>query len=149
MKSRLFLNRLRAVLLRKRYSVPLALLGFILVFHCAVPVARFQDPYSLVLLDRNPLEDIRNTRSIRGVSVGGRWLNRGQLDDLLEDVADHYRASKPRPPPALPARARWPASPPAPPRPARQPVLSSRYARDASQSLSKDRSRGSAPPWSG
>ena len=47
----------------------------------------------LVLLDANPLEDIRNTQAIRGVSVGGRWLNRGQLDDMLEDVADHYRAS--------------------------------------------------------
>jgi hypothetical protein len=59
----------------------------------------------LVLLDRNPLEDIRNTRSIRGVSVGGRWLNRGQLDDLLEDVADHYRSSTTRPRATLPPGA--------------------------------------------
>ena len=59
----------------------------------------------LVLLDRNPLEDIRNTRSIRGVSVGGRWLNRGQLDDLLEDVADHYRSSTTQPRAALPPGA--------------------------------------------
>jgi imidazolonepropionase-like amidohydrolase len=59
----------------------------------------------LVLLDANPLEDIRNTRSIRGVSVGGRWLNRGQLDDLLEDVADHYRTSVTRPPAQLPQGA--------------------------------------------
>jgi imidazolonepropionase-like amidohydrolase len=59
----------------------------------------------LVLLDGNPLEDIRNTQSIRGVSVGGRWLNRGQLDDLLEDVADHYRASATPRPATLPPDA--------------------------------------------
>jgi hypothetical protein len=45
----------------------------------------------LLLLDANPVADIRNTRRIRAVSVGGRWLNRGELDQLLGDVARSAR----------------------------------------------------------
>jgi 8-hydroxy-5-deazaflavin:NADPH oxidoreductase len=37
----------------------------------------------LVLLDANPLEDIRNTRRIRGVVLNGRYLDRQALDGLL------------------------------------------------------------------
>lgn len=36
----------------------------------------------LVLLGANPLDDIRNSRSIRGVMLGGRWLDRAALDAL-------------------------------------------------------------------
>ncbi len=39
----------------------------------------------LLLLDRNPLEDITATRSIEGVVFAGRWLPREELDALLED----------------------------------------------------------------
>jgi hypothetical protein len=45
----------------------------------------------LVLLDANPLEDIRNTRSVRAVAVNGTWLGRRQLDSLLAGVAERYR----------------------------------------------------------
>ena len=38
----------------------------------------------LVLLDANPLEDINNTTRIRGVVVRGRYLDRNDLDALLE-----------------------------------------------------------------
>jgi len=42
----------------------------------------------LVLLEANPLDDIANTRAIRGVVIGGRWLSeddiRQGLDGLLE-----------------------------------------------------------------
>jgi imidazolonepropionase-like amidohydrolase len=38
----------------------------------------------LVLLDDNPLEDIASTRRIHGVMVRGRWLDRGELDGMLE-----------------------------------------------------------------
>ena len=38
----------------------------------------------LVLLDANPLEDIGNTTKIRGVVVRGRYLDRSDLDALLE-----------------------------------------------------------------
>jgi imidazolonepropionase-like amidohydrolase len=41
----------------------------------------------LVLLDANPLDDIGNTRRIRGVVAGGRWFDRGALDRLLREAA--------------------------------------------------------------
>jgi imidazolonepropionase-like amidohydrolase len=37
----------------------------------------------LVLLDADPLHDIRNTRRIRGVVRDGRYLDRAALDALL------------------------------------------------------------------
>ena len=37
----------------------------------------------LVLLDANPLEDIRNTQRIRAVVLNGKLLERGELDGLL------------------------------------------------------------------
>jgi imidazolonepropionase-like amidohydrolase len=40
----------------------------------------------LVLLDANPLEEIRNTRRIRAVIVRGKLLDRGALDEMLESV---------------------------------------------------------------
>ena len=40
----------------------------------------------LVLLDANPLTDIRNVQRIRAVVVGGRLLNRQDLDALLAQV---------------------------------------------------------------
>jgi hypothetical protein len=36
-----------------------------------------------VLLTANPLEDIRNTTRIVAVCVGGRWLDRDELDRML------------------------------------------------------------------
>jgi len=40
----------------------------------------------LVLLEANPLEDIRNTRRITGVMARGKWLDRAGLDGLLAEV---------------------------------------------------------------
>lgn len=40
----------------------------------------------LVLLDANPLEDIRNTQKIAAVIVNGRYLSRADLDKLLAGV---------------------------------------------------------------
>ena len=40
----------------------------------------------LVLLEADPLVNIRNTRHIAGVSVRGRWLDRAELDRLLRQV---------------------------------------------------------------
>jgi imidazolonepropionase-like amidohydrolase len=40
----------------------------------------------LVLLDANPLDDIRNTQKIAGVVVNGRYLSRADLDKMLEGV---------------------------------------------------------------
>ncbi len=41
----------------------------------------------LVLLNANPLEDIRNSRAIEGVMRAGRWFDRETLDRMLEEVA--------------------------------------------------------------
>ena len=38
----------------------------------------------LVLLDANPLQDIRNTHRIHGVMLRGTWYSRGALDERLE-----------------------------------------------------------------
>lgn len=40
----------------------------------------------MVLLDANPLEDIRNTQKIAGVVVNGRYLSRADLDKMLAGV---------------------------------------------------------------
>jgi imidazolonepropionase-like amidohydrolase len=41
----------------------------------------------LVVLDKNPLADIANTRAIAAVVVAGRYLGRSELDAILRDVA--------------------------------------------------------------
>jgi imidazolonepropionase-like amidohydrolase len=40
----------------------------------------------LVLLNANPLEDIRNTTKISAVVMNGRFLNRRQLDSMLAEI---------------------------------------------------------------
>jgi imidazolonepropionase-like amidohydrolase len=41
----------------------------------------------LVLLDANPLDDIRNTQRVRAVIVNGRLFDRAALDGLLSAAA--------------------------------------------------------------
>jgi imidazolonepropionase-like amidohydrolase len=48
----------------------------------------------LVLLQGNPLEDIRNTTTIRAVVRDGRLYDRDALDEMLEQIA---AAAEPRP----------------------------------------------------
>jgi imidazolonepropionase-like amidohydrolase len=48
---------------------------------------------NLVLLTANPLEDIKNTRTIDAVVLKGNLLTRGDLDKLLQDVAAKAAAS--------------------------------------------------------
>jgi hypothetical protein len=40
----------------------------------------------LLLLDANPLDDIRNTRRISAVILSGKLLRRGDLDALLREA---------------------------------------------------------------
>ncbi len=47
---------------------------------------------SLVLLGRNPLEDVRNTQAIEAVFLRGRYLSRTALDDLQEGVRRRVKA---------------------------------------------------------
>jgi imidazolonepropionase-like amidohydrolase len=42
---------------------------------------------NLVLLDANPLQDIRNTRKIWAVILNGRFLARAELDRVLDQVS--------------------------------------------------------------
>jgi hypothetical protein len=49
-------------------------------------VAEREHTADLVLLDANPLQDIRNTRKIFGVVLGGRYYSRAALDKMLEQV---------------------------------------------------------------
>ena len=37
----------------------------------------------ILILDANPLRDIRATRSVHGVVLHGKWLDRSALDELL------------------------------------------------------------------
>ncbi len=46
----------------------------------------------LILLRDDPLEDIGNTRSIDGVMVRGRWLDRAFLDAELTRIEERYAA---------------------------------------------------------
>ncbi len=46
----------------------------------------------LLLLDADPLADIRNVDRIAGVMVRGRWLAKSEIDARLERIAAGYRA---------------------------------------------------------
>jgi imidazolonepropionase-like amidohydrolase len=48
----------------------------------------------LVLLDSNPLADIKNTRKIRSVVLAGRYFSREDLDHLLAEVEEEAAKSK-------------------------------------------------------
>jgi len=44
----------------------------------------------LVLLDANPLDDIRNARTVQGVAVNGRYVSRSQLDERRAGLRRRY-----------------------------------------------------------
>jgi tetratricopeptide (TPR) repeat protein len=48
----------------------------------------------LLLLTANPLADIRNTKTIAGVMVRGRWLDKTRLDKMLNEVPSNYKSEK-------------------------------------------------------
>ena len=41
----------------------------------------------LLLLDANPLDDVNNVRDVSGVMVGGKWLPRKEVGEILEAIA--------------------------------------------------------------
>jgi hypothetical protein len=45
----------------------------------------------LLLVDRNPLEDVAHVARIAGVVLRGRWLPRAELRARLEELAESYR----------------------------------------------------------
>lgn len=48
----------------------------------------------LVLLQQNPLDDIRQVNHIAGVVVNGRWLRKKKLDSLLNDLSQRNTSNK-------------------------------------------------------
>src|SRR5262249_26928033 len=44
----------------------------------------------LLLVERDPLSDVRNVSRIAGVMVRGHWLDRGALDDRLHALENSY-----------------------------------------------------------
>jgi imidazolonepropionase-like amidohydrolase len=48
----------------------------------------------LILLDANPLSDIKNTRKISGVFVNGNWLNQATISASLIDLSKRNTAAK-------------------------------------------------------
>jgi hypothetical protein len=71
---------------------PAAFLGQAGEFGVVVPGARAD----LVLVDGDPLTDIRNAERIAGVVVRGRWLPRRELDSRLAAIAAGNRAEERR-----------------------------------------------------
>ncbi len=45
----------------------------------------------LILLNKNPLEDIENMQSIEGVMIRGQWLSRADIDDGLAKIAQRHK----------------------------------------------------------
>jgi len=56
-----------------------------------IETGKFAD---IILLEKNPLEDIRNTRKIFGVFVNGKWIDRNKMDSMLTDVEKWNNANK-------------------------------------------------------
>jgi hypothetical protein len=48
----------------------------------------------LVLLDKNPLEDIKNTRTINAVIANGKFFDRVMLDNILQAIKDANNRSR-------------------------------------------------------
>ncbi|MFL1897435.1 amidohydrolase family protein [Aquimarina sp. 2-A2] len=56
-----------------------------------VEVGKYAD---LILLDKNPLEDIKNTRTVNGVFVSGTWVDKKRLDTMLSGLAQYNEKNK-------------------------------------------------------
>ena len=48
----------------------------------------------LILLDANPLRDIKNTRKIAGVFINGNWLDKAKINAQLSDLSKRNTAAK-------------------------------------------------------
>ena len=51
---------------------------------------------NLLLLDKNPLDDISNTRSIYGVMTQDQWIPKNEIDDRLLEIKESFSKLKER-----------------------------------------------------
>lgn len=56
-----------------------------------IEAGKFAD---LILLDENPLTNIKNTRKIAGVFVNGKWVDKPKINTMLSDLANRNTADK-------------------------------------------------------
>jgi len=49
---------------------------------------------NLVLLEKNPLENIENTKTISGVLINGSWITKKDIQNKLEKIVDYYKRIK-------------------------------------------------------
>lgn len=56
-----------------------------------IEIGKYAD---LILLDKNPLENISNTRKISGVFVNGQWLDKNKMDTMLTNVEQWNNANQ-------------------------------------------------------
>lgn len=45
---------------------------------------------NLVMLDKNPLDNISNTKKISGVMTQKRWISKTEIDNRLREIRDSY-----------------------------------------------------------
>jgi cytosine/adenosine deaminase-related metal-dependent hydrolase len=48
----------------------------------------------LILLDANPLVDVKNAREIAGIFVNGQWVDRVKINAMLADLSKRNMAAK-------------------------------------------------------
>lgn len=44
----------------------------------------------IVLLNKNPLKNIKNTKSVEGVLIDGKWLNKSYIQHMLEEIPQDW-----------------------------------------------------------
>ena len=47
----------------------------------------------LILIEGNPLDDVRNVRRRAGVMIRGQWHANAELTGMLEEIAKRYAAA--------------------------------------------------------
>ena len=49
---------------------------------------------NLLLLDKNPLENISNTKSINGIFIQNKWISKAEIDKRLMEIKNRYAKLK-------------------------------------------------------
>jgi hypothetical protein len=49
---------------------------------------------NLILLEKNPLENISNTKTISGVLINGSWISKKEIQDKLAEIVEYYKKIK-------------------------------------------------------